>query len=119
MNSPAVLRNRNDLLQNWFRFRVFRLWNSFCSGSGSGSGSRQQFSKNQKKSQNLAFSMSEADYFPESCPSFFDFLLFITFYVDLDPNPVPNWNRIRNRNHNAFRFRLGKKVTGPAVPAPQ
>jgi len=55
MNSPAVLRNRNDLLQNWFRFRVFRLWNGFCSGSGSGSGSRQQFSKNQKNHKILPF----------------------------------------------------------------
>ncbi len=63
---------------------------SFCSGSGSGSysgsGSRQylaQFSKNEKIAQNLAFSVSEAAYFPESWPPISDFfvLFFITFYV--------------------------------------
>ncbi len=79
---PSVLRNRNDLLR-------FRLWKSCGSGfgsgsssdSGSGSGSRQclaQFSKNEKVAQNLAFSMSEAAYFPESWP-LISFLLFNTF----------------------------------------
>jgi hypothetical protein len=64
---------------------------SFCSGFGSGSysgsGSRQylaQFSKNEKIAQNLAFSVSEAAYFPESWPPISDFfVLFFTGFTTL------------------------------------
>ncbi len=59
-------RNHNDLLR--FRFRL-------CKSFGSGSGSRQYLAVFQKATiaQNLAFSMSESAYFPESWPPIFIF----------------------------------------------
>jgi hypothetical protein len=63
-----------------------------CRSFGSGSGSRQylaKFSNKQKMAQSLAFSMSEAVYFPESWPLIFDFLNFLLSLLDPDPNPVP------------------------------
>jgi hypothetical protein len=59
---------------------------------GSGSGSRQYlalFSKNKKIAQNLAFSMSEAVYFPERPLIFYFFDFSFHFILDRDPNPVP------------------------------
>jgi hypothetical protein len=43
--------------------------------------------KNKKIAQNLAFSMSEAAYFPESWPFIFEFLTL--YYILLDADPVP------------------------------
>jgi hypothetical protein len=71
----------------------FRLWKSF--GSGSGSGFRQylpQFSTSKKIAQNLAFSMSEAAYFSETLPLFFDNFYYILLLC---------WNW----DCEAFRFR--------------
>ncbi len=62
----------------------------FVFDSGSDSGCRKylkQCSKKEKIVGNLAFSMSEAAYFPESCPLFFDY--------------IPCWYGIQIR----FRFR--------------
>jgi hypothetical protein len=62
-------------------------------GFGLGSGSRHiyhSFSKTNKIAQNLAFSVSEAVYFPESGPLIFDFiLLLLHFLLDQNPNPFP------------------------------
>jgi hypothetical protein len=87
------VRNRNVLL----RFRFGR-WKSF--GSISGSGSRQYLAvfQKQKNYRNLAFSLSEAPYFPESWPLIVYILLFL-LHLLLDPNPR-------------------QKVTVAAVPIP-
>jgi len=49
-----------------------------CSGIGSVSGYRKNFAvfQKQKIAPNLAFSMSEAAYFPESWPLIFNLLIF-------------------------------------------
>jgi hypothetical protein len=48
------------------------------------------FPKTKKSHKNLAFTMSEAAYFPESWLLTFYFLTFLLhFLLDPDPNPVP------------------------------
>ncbi len=96
-----MLWNRND----WLHFR-FRLWKSF------GSGSRQYLAQfpTIKIAQNLAFSMSEAPYFSESWPAFFDF--FWLFYYILC------WIRIQIRFMHSCPVPLKQKFTVPTVPVP-
>jgi hypothetical protein len=93
----------------------FQLWTIF--GYGPGSGSIQylaQFSKNEKITQKLALSMSEASYFTERCLSF---LIFLTFYYILCCIRIQI--RIRSRTRNAFFTK--PRSYGSAIPvlAPQ
>jgi hypothetical protein len=83
-------------------------------GSGLGSGSRHiyhSFSKTNKIAQNLAFSISEAVYFPESGPLIFDFILLL-LHILLDQNLYP----FSGTGSWSILVTLRQKVLVPAVP---
>jgi hypothetical protein len=68
----------------------------------------EKFSNNKNIAQKLAFSMSEAAYFPESCPLIFflTFLLNFMLVQEQDPGPEP------------YCISVQQKVPVSAVPIP-
>jgi hypothetical protein len=98
-----------------------------CCGSGfdfgkfcSDSGSRQYLANlsKHKNIANLAFSISEAAYFPKSSPLIFDltFFYYILCWIRFQ-NPVPEQDPDPDPEPYCIPAPVPQKVTVPAVPA--